>query len=329
MNVLHLTGGFDRIWALMKRQPVWFVKMVFLTGLILSAPRMDAGAGIELVDGDRVAFLGGTLFDRGRLYGEIETALLSHFRGRNLTVRNLGWDGDTVFGHARAGGRRGAIFGDSAEGFENLREHVKRVNPTIVFLAYGGAEAHSGSEGLVDFEAGLNRLLDALAAPHRRFVLLTPLRVLGEGIPLRARTAARVDQLNLNLKAYRDGIARVASRRGLKVVDLFSAAPLLRAKTRIRGLHLSAAGYGVLGKYLVRDECVRPPQVEGLTAGQLEILRQRVIRKNELFHNWWRPRNDAFVFGERKSEQVPVQLELPQFEGLIAGFEASIRELTQ
>ena len=87
MNVLHLTGGFDRIWALMKRQPVWFVKMVFLTGLILSAPRMDAGAGIELVDGDRVAFVGGTLFDRGRLYGEIETALLSHFRGRNLTVR--------------------------------------------------------------------------------------------------------------------------------------------------------------------------------------------------------------------------------------------------
>ena len=42
-----------------------------------------------------------------------------------------------------------------------------------------------------------------------------------------------------------------------------------------------------------------------------------------------RPRNDAFVFGERKDEQKIAQTEPAQFEPFIAKQEAVVRQLLQ
>ena len=70
-------------------------------------------------------------------------------------------------------------------------------------------------------------------------------------------------------------------------------------------------------------------ETKTLNVSQRKELQTLVQRKNELFYNWWRPRNDAFVFGERKSEQVPVQLELPQYPDLIANLELSIQEISK
>ncbi len=328
MNVLHLLELFVRIGALMKLIQRWFRKFVLFGCSCFAVGALQADQKIELVDGDRIAFLGGTIFERDRLYGEIETALTEHFRGRRLIFRNIGWDGDTVFGDARAGGRRGAIFGDAAEGFEKMLQHVKRVNPTVVFVSYGATEAHAGIEGLEAFESGFELVLDKIRAPRRKVVLLTPLRVLGEGVPQRLLASSQVDQLNLNLKHYRDAIVRIGDERRFPVVDLFNAPDLLQAEDRINGLHLSQAGYRELGDYLVRSACGASASTGGRGAEKRAALGDLIRRKNELFYNFWRPRNDAFVFGERKSEQVPVQLELPQFETLIREMESSIHQLS-
>lgn len=311
----------------MRMHQAAFAKWIWGIGAVLIAGRMFAGAEIDLVDGERVAFLGGTLWERERLYGEVETALTAHFAGRDITFRNLGWDGDTVYGHARAGGRRGAVFGDVDEGFGNLKQHVNRVDPTVVFLAYGNVEAHDGDEAVGEFEKGLNHLIETLSAPKRRFILFTPLRVLGEGIPSRSRAAAQVDRLNLQLRNYRDAILRVAARRAIQHIDLFSTDSLLKAGLRINGLHLNQAGCAKLGEQLVQFECVRGTAKAPIPSERYQSIRSFVQRKNELFYNWWRPRNDAFVFGERKREQVPVQQELPQFPSHIEDTEAFIRKL--
>ena len=65
----------------------------------------------ELSDGDRVVFLGNSFFERALEYGHIEAALSLCNASRDIQFRNIGWDGDTVFGHSRAGGRRRAVFG--------------------------------------------------------------------------------------------------------------------------------------------------------------------------------------------------------------------------
>ena len=78
----------------------------------------------ELLDGDRVLFLGNSFFERALEYGYLETAIALSFPDRDITFRNVGWDGDTVFGHSRTGGRRRAVFGDVEEGFQKMVEHV-------------------------------------------------------------------------------------------------------------------------------------------------------------------------------------------------------------
>ena len=77
----------------------------------------------------------------------------------------------------------------------------------------------------------------------------------------------------------------------------------------------------------MRNACVESLAEKSLSENSRDDLRDLVCRKNELFYNYWRPRNDAFVFGERKSEQVPVQLELPQFENLVQQLEESIQQI--
>src|SRR5262245_32802563 len=80
----------------------------------------------ELKDGDRVVLVGNTLIEREQKYGYWEAALTSACPDRNITFRNLGWSGDTVWGEARAG------FGTQADGFKRLVDHTLALKPTVI-----------------------------------------------------------------------------------------------------------------------------------------------------------------------------------------------------
>src|SRR6516164_6590411 len=124
---------------------------------LLVVPFASAAEPFELKDGDRVVLLGNTLIEREQRYGYWELALTARYPDRNITFRNLGWSGDTVWGEARAG------FGTQADGFKHLKDHVLAEKPTVLIIGYGGNEAFDGPAGLPKFEKGLNDLLDALA----------------------------------------------------------------------------------------------------------------------------------------------------------------------
>src|SRR5260221_13367356 len=55
---------------------------------------------LDLVDGDRIVFVGSTLIEREQQAGYIETMLVSRFPGKHLMFRNVGYSGDTVSGEA-------------------------------------------------------------------------------------------------------------------------------------------------------------------------------------------------------------------------------------
>ena len=63
--------------------------------------RADEGP-FEILDGDRVVFLGDTLLEREGSYGHLETRMTAQFRDRRFTARNLSWAGETPRGWSRA-----------------------------------------------------------------------------------------------------------------------------------------------------------------------------------------------------------------------------------
>jgi len=197
---------------------------VAVAGQTVSAPpphvrKVHAGPPekFELRDGDRVVLLGNTLIEREQKYGYLETALTERYPDRNITFRNLGWSGDTVWGEARA------VFGTQADGFRALKEHVLALKPTVIFVGYGTNESFAGERGLPHFLDGLNALLDTLDETDARIVILSPLRMDELGPPL-----PDPGQQNKNLELYSKALEKAAGERGDYFVDLFNTVGLER-----------------------------------------------------------------------------------------------------
>ena len=205
-------------------------------------PSAKPGGAFELRDGDRVAFIGNTFFEREQMYGYLELALTTRWPDRNVTFRNVGWSGDTVFGHARA------YFEGPEQGFERLRKLVAEIKPTVLVVSYGMSESFDGPAGLPNFTQGLERMLDMLAqnaAPDARFVLMTPIRHENLGPPLPDPA-----EHNRNLKRYVEAMRESAKKRNAVFVDLFETlipeseggAPVKQPLTQ-NGIHLTPYGY--------------------------------------------------------------------------------------
>ena len=121
---------------------------------------------LELNPGDRVAFVGGSFWEEERRGGEIETALT--LAVPDVTFRHLGWAGDMADQSARR------FFGTPADGREHLLEHVDLVDPTVILVAYGQAEALPGGMSVEAFEKRLDSLLDELEKRSERILLIEP-----------------------------------------------------------------------------------------------------------------------------------------------------------
>src|SRR3954468_20891027 len=107
---------------------------ILLSALLLfasAAPGQTSRPPFEFKDGDRIVLLGSTIIEREQKFGFLETAIALGAPDKKLTVRNLGWSGDTVFGHARS------YFGPPEEGIERLSAHLEMLKPTVVLLCYG------------------------------------------------------------------------------------------------------------------------------------------------------------------------------------------------
>ncbi len=205
---------------------------LWLLGLapLLLASRPQDLRPFELADGERVAFIGNTFVERDLEHNHLETLLTTRFKDRSIVFRNLGWSGDTVFGHARAS------FGSTEDGFKHLARQAGELKPTTVFLAYGMNESFEGERGLAEFSKGLERLLDVLASVRARVVVLSPIRHEDLGRPL----PDPADH-NRSLLLYIGALKEAASRRKHLFIDLYA---LLGEKPGTdNGIHLNAEGY--------------------------------------------------------------------------------------
>ena len=278
----------------------------------------------ELKDGDRVVFLGNTLIEREQKYGYWELMLTMAWSERNVTFRNLGWSGDTVWGESRAG------FGTQADGFKKLVEEVNAARPTVIFVGYGNVEAFDGEKGLPKFVDGFGKLLDELEKTKAQIVVLGPLPQVRSDYQAR-----KFEEQNRNIKLYRDASASVAEERKHLFVELQRKPEhpkSLSMPNTVDGSDVTGVGYLNLAISLAQQlQLADRPEVAIVlgvrTTSTGWNLIQAIQKKNELFFHRWRPQNETYLFGFRKHEQGKNAVEVFQFDPLVEAEEKKIAEL--
>ena len=281
----------------------------------------DSSKAFEFKNDDDVVLLGSTVIEREQRYGYFETGLQLAEADKNIRVRNLGWSGDTVFGHARS------YFGPPEEGIQRLSAHLEMLKPDVVILCYGAELAHERLGGMPAFLSGYRALLDLIRekSPGVRLVIVAPPPMENLAPPLPDQTEA-----NKNLNSLRDALSKFAHSQNLFFVDWFAlmggvpkpgrtAAPLTE-----NGIHYTQQGYQKLAAKLLTGLGLSQPDVP-LTA--IEPLRKAIVAKDTLFFDRWRPQNETYLFGFRKHEQGQNAKEIPMFDPLIADADKKIHEL--
>ena len=205
--------------------------------IVIGQASATIGQSFQLLDGDRVVLIGGTMIERDQSTGYLEARLTLRHPDRSITFRNLGWSGDTVEGISRAG------FGPPADGYKHLVDHVLALKPTVILLGYGANEAFEGAAGLPRFLQDLDKLLKAIEPTRARLVFLSPTRQEDLGPPLPDPT-----RHNAELVLYGAALKAEAEKRGTMFVDLFGLLPDGSRATPRRpltnnGLHFTPYGY--------------------------------------------------------------------------------------
>lgn len=273
-------------------------------------------------DGDRLVLIGNTVFEREQRYGAFEPRLGLALGDTKVSVRNLAWSADTVFGHARS------YFGPPEEGLQRLAGHIEMLKPTVAMLCYGSELAFERLSGLPDFLTGYRGLIEIVRAksPGVRIIIVAPppLETLRPPLP-------DLEAENKNLSSLRDALHTFAIAQNAYFIDAFElmgglpkrSGPVSKPLTE-NGVHYTREGYEKLAAKLVEGLGLHVPAAP---APALENLRRAVIAKDTLFFNRWRPHNETYLFGFRKHEQGQNAKEIPMFDPLIAQGDENIQKL--
>lgn len=275
---------------------------------------------VTIQDNDTVVFLGNTVIERSQQYGHFETLLTLSADKKNIKFRNLGWSGDTVFGHARS------YFGPPQEGFDRLRADLTSLKPNVVIVCYGAVAAFEGEKGLPEFIAGYERLIDMIskAAAPREIVLVSPPPAESLGDPMPDMT-----EHNQRLATYAQAIGELAKRKQLGFADFYKAIGSDIKGQTSNGLHFTEKGYRALAPKFIEALGLSPVPDSRLESEIGIKLRHTIVAKNKLFFHRWRPANETYLRLFRKHEQGKNAKELPMFDPLIEQSEKEIESLKQ
>lgn len=298
----------------------WTAGNLFSQQATVTGPA-EGGGAFEFKDGDRIVLLGSTIIEREQRYGHFETWLALALGDTKVTVRNLGWSGDTVFGHARS------YFGPPAEGIERLSGHLELLKPTVAIVCYGSEMAFEGLGGLPDFLTGYRSLLNLIRdrSPGVRIVILSPPPLENLGFPLPDQS-----DRNRNLASLEDALKKFSAAQNCRFVDWFALAGGVPKPGRTsrplteNGVHYTDAGYQFLAGKLLEGLGLQRPD---LPPTAVEELRKTVRQKDFLFFNRWRPQNETYLFGFRKHEQGQNAKEIPMFDPLVSEADGKIQVL--
>lgn len=219
----------------------------------------------------------------------LEMQLTLSFPTNQLRFRSLAWEGDTVFEQRRD------------LNFPPLAKQLERVGATMVFAQFGQSEAMRADSSVEKFIAAYEKLLVTLTNGGRKVVLLSPTPIEPLEPHLAALTAA-----SRSMTRYGQAIREMAQRRGVVHVEFLWT--IERQKdfdlTFTRdGLHFNEAGHAVAATTVITQLGLKPKEA-GIPSAPLptEPLLALLAAKNQLWFDYWRPQNWAFLAGDRTEQ---------------------------
>ncbi len=216
----------------------------FMVWALTSLLRPIAWADSPIRGGDRIAIVGNTFADQLRNHGYLETFLLNQTRTNPVSIRNLGWAGDTL------------TIRNRPTNFPTEASTLTAHQTDVIIACFGMGESFAGDAGLDAFK---NDLL-AFVASHAgqsyngespvRLVLVSPVGYedLGDLTPA-------VEQRNRDLAAYTQAMSEVASAKGIPFINLFEPSRSIEAaqtgpQFTTNGIHPNPYGYWAMGRVL-------------------------------------------------------------------------------
>jgi len=194
--------------------------------------------------GDHVAFVGNTFADQLRSHGYLETLLLQRSAGNPVSIRNLGWAGDTL--SAR----------DRPTNFPAEASTLEAHKTDVIIACFGMGESFAGELGLDEFKKQLNAFITSHRAKKYngksavRLVLVSPIAYENLG----TRTP-RWQERNREIAVYTQLMNETAANAGVPYIDLYvPTAELMKGKNTPKltdnGINLNDYGYWCVSRAL-------------------------------------------------------------------------------
>jgi lysophospholipase L1-like esterase len=253
----------------------------------------------ELKANDRVVLIGNTLAERMQYFNYFETQLMTRYPELQLSVRNLGWSGDTLTLQPRP-----LNFADAAQQLTELKADV-------MLAFFGLNESFDGEAGLPKFEQDLEGYIqthrqaryNGTSAP--RLVMVSPIA----HEKLAHLVHVDVEARNRELARYTEAMRKVTARLKVTFVDLYTPTKALMEKgggatpLTINGIHLNEDGDRVVASLLMEslglDAADSMKDATTPQRKQLDALRETIRDKNQQFFYRYRFLNAEYVVGRR------------------------------
>lgn len=195
-------------------------------------------------------------------------------------LRSLAWETDTVFRQDRP-----LNFGD-------LTLQLRRSEATCVFLMFGRQEClERGESGVEEFRVALDQMIETCKA-------VTPRLVIVEAAPFEkcAPPLPDLSAKNEALAKYNEVLRTLAEKHGAFFASSGEGWNHQRSyRLTSDGVNLTREGAREIGlRMLTSAGVIERPDVT--------TLRPLIQAKNKLWHEYWRPSNWAFLYGDRTAQ---------------------------
>ncbi|QDV22720.1 sulfatase-like hydrolase/transferase [Aureliella helgolandensis] len=272
-----------------------------------------------LVPGDRVAWLGGTLFERAQETGRLESEFAARAPLSGLTFCNLAWSGDDASGRARA------VFGAPGDGKSRRTADLQLAQPSVVVVAYGMSEALDETIAIASFQEELQALVLEQKSAGREVVLCE----VPELVVDTPATATGIDWPEVQRKyetrrtSLDEAIGEVAKRTSKLTPTIVVRLPELHTSWFEQAQYVSPAGYQAWASQFAQSAVGAGAEVAGSLMTRLEPL---AVEANRLFFEMHRPQNETYLYLFRKHEQGNNGVEPPQNRPLLVDLQLRLLE---
>jgi hypothetical protein len=263
-------------------------------------------------EGETIVLLGGTDAVSLAESGQLEASLLMAFPQTRFHFRNLAWEGDTVFRQ------------DRPMNYGSLEQQLRRVNAGSVFMMFGrqecldAAQATTEAKNLSEFRQAFEELLTTVGKVTPNIVLIVPPPFEAKDPPL-----PDLSQPNHEMKLHQKVIREIGATHGLAVAESSREDIAKLPSATTDGVQFSSAGLrmmadviagslklpdAVLKKGNDNQRSLTPGDVDRIFDQLQQSARQRaplclqLEAKNRLWHDYWRPSNWAFLYGDRTNQ---------------------------